>query len=83
MFEDLLLIIHVMHKALQGREITLGDASNLTEKFSVILLNRYVLKVGFPCVVAQKNSLLKMTYQRFSRQVTAPLAAQQGTSKLH
>jgi len=72
-----------MHKALQGREITLGDASNLTEKFSVILLNGDVLKVGFPCVVAQKNSLLKMTYQRFSRQVTAPLAAQQGTSKLH
>jgi len=72
-----------MHKALQGREITLGDASNLTEKFSVILLNGYVLKVGFPCVVAQKNSLLEMTYQRFSRQVTAPLAAQQGTSKLH
>jgi len=32
MFEDLLLTIYVVHKALQGREMTLGDASNLTEK---------------------------------------------------
>jgi hypothetical protein len=32
MFEDLLQVIHVVHKALQAHDMTLGDASNLIEK---------------------------------------------------
>jgi len=36
MFEDLLQIIDVVHKALQGREMTIGDASNLTEKLQCV-----------------------------------------------
>jgi hypothetical protein len=34
-FEEILLIIHVVHKALQGREMTLSSASTLIEKLKV------------------------------------------------